>query len=309
MWNKLFSRQMRPVWIALAVVAVLAISLTFAPVRAIANNFLGLFRVEQFAVVEINPGDLAEQLGSSAQFNAMLSQNVQIEERGEPFTVADKQQASQHVGFEVRLPVGMNQPLESLKVERGLQATLTVDAPRVQTILNEIGRSDIQIPPGVDGATVTLEISDGVSAEYGVCESNAESVVHDGYDPDDPSQPRWPECTRLVQVASPTITAPPGLNLTRIGEAYLQLLGMSRTEAEKFAQQVDWTTTLVMPLPVYVASYQEIPVDGVTGILVKQELENQPNHYMLLWTRDGIVYALTGPGSVTTATSIARSMK
>jgi hypothetical protein len=308
MLDKIFSKPMRPVWITLVVVAILAISLTFAPVRAIANNFLGLFRVEQFAVVEINPADFSQQFGSSTQLEAMLSEDVQVEERGEPISVEDKQHASQYVDFDVRLPAGMNKPLESLTVQPGGRATFTVDASRVQAFLNEIERSDIQVPAGVDGATVALEIPEGIQAEYGVCDFDPEKTARD-YDPDSPTVPRLPDCTTLIQIPSPTITAPPGLNLTLIGEAYLQLLGMSRSDAEKFAQQVDWTTTLVIPLPLYATQYEEVPVDGVTGILIQQELDDQQNQYMLLWTRDGIVYALTGPGTGTTAANITRTLQ
>lgn len=308
MLSKIFSKQMRPAWIALAVIALLAISLTFAPVRAIANNFLGLFRVEQFAVVEINPADFPQQLGSSTLLEAMLAEDVQVEERGEPISVEDKQQASQYVDFSVRLPAGMNNPLESLTVQHGGRATFTVDASRVQAFLNEIERSDIRVPAGVDGATITLEISPGIQAEYGACQFDPEEAARH-YDPDNPTVPRLPDCTTLIQIPSPTITAPPGLNLTMIGEAYLQLLGMSRSDAEKFAQQVDWTTTLVIPLPMFATRYEQVPVDGVTGILIQQDLDDQQSQYMLLWTKDGIVYALTGPGSGSTATSIARALQ
>ncbi len=308
MLNKLFSKQMRPAWIALAVIALLAISLTFAPVRAIANNFLGLFRVEQFAIVQVNPADFPQQFGSSTLLEAMLAEDVQVDERGEPITLEDKQHASQYVNFNVRLPAGMNKPLEALTVQPGGRATFTVDASRVQAFLDEIERSDIQVPAGVDGTTITLEIPDRVQAEYGACDFDHEEAAR-GYDPDNPALTRLPDCTTLIQIPSPTITAPPGLNLTLIGEAYLQLLGMSRSDAEKFAQQVDWTTTLVIPLPMFATRYEQVLVDGVTGILIQQELDDQQNQYMLLWTRDGIVYALTGPGSGSTATSIARSLK
>ncbi len=309
MWNKLFSRKARPVWIGLAIVAILAISMTFAPVRAIANSFLGLFRVEQFTVVKINPADLPDQLGSSTQLEAMLSQDIQIEERGDHFSVPNKEQASLSAKFDVRLPAGMNQPLSILEVQPGGRVTFTVDAKRVQILLDEIGRADIQIPAGVDGATVKLDISDGVSAQYGDCRFDAETAAMEGFDPDNPTIPQLPRCTTLIQMPSPTISAPPGLNLTKIGEAYLQLLGMSRADAEKFAQKVDWTTTLVMPLPMYGTSYKEVQVDGVTGIIIEQDLDDHENQYILLWVKDGIVYALTGPGNQTTALAIARSLR
>jgi hypothetical protein len=47
----------------------------------------------------------------------------------------------------------------------------------------------------------------------------------------------------------------------------------------------------------------------VTGILIQQELDDQQNQYMLLWSRDGIVYALSGPGSGSTAVNIVRALR
>lgn len=309
MWKKITSPQARPIMIAFIILAVLAISMTFAPVRAIANSFLGLFRVEQFTIVQVNPADLPEQLGSSSQLEYLLTQNMQIDERGEGYQVADKTEASQGVGFDVRLPAGMNKPLTSLEVHPGGRVTFEVDSARVQLILNEIGRSDIQIPEGIDGATVTLEIPDGVTAQYGNCEFDLEAIREAGYDPDDPKIPQLPECITLVQLPSPTITAPTELNLVEIGEAYLQLLGMSSEEAHNFAQKVDWSTTFVVPLPNYGSAFQDVSVDGVTGILISQKFEGQSNQFMLMWVKNGITYVLSGPGGTSIAMNIARSLR
>jgi len=309
MWKKITSPQARPVWIGLVIVILLAISMTFAPVRAIANSFLGLFRVEQFTIVQVNPADLPEQLGSSSQLEYLLTQNLQIEERGEAYQVADKNEASQRVGFEVRLPTGMIKPLNSLDVQPGGQVTFVVDSARVQLILNEIGRSDIQIPEEVDGALVTLEIPDGITTQYGNCEYDLERLREAGYDPDDPKIPQLPDCITLVQLPSPTITAPTELNLVEIGEAYLQLLGMSAEEAHEFAQKVDWSTTFVVPLPNYGTAFQDVSVDGVSGVLISQELDEHTSQFMLMWVKDGIAYVLTGPGGKSTALNIARSLR
>jgi hypothetical protein len=104
----------------------------------------------------------------------------------------------------------------------------------------------------------------------------------------------------------PTISAPAGLDVQKLGEAYLQVMGMSRAEAVNFARTIDWASTFVIPVPRYGASYQQVPVDGVTGILILREAEHQ---YMLMWVKDGIVYALTGPGDASTALGIVGSMK
>ncbi len=55
MLERLFLRRFKPAWGMLTAVALLVLILAFLPVRAIATDFLGLFRVERIAVVEVNP--------------------------------------------------------------------------------------------------------------------------------------------------------------------------------------------------------------------------------------------------------------
>ena len=83
---------------------------------------------------------------------------------------------------------------------------------------------------------------------------------------------------------------------------------MSPEDAAHFSQNIDWTTTLVLPIPSYGTSYQDYTVDGVTGTLILQTGNGQSSQYMLMWVKDGIVYALTGPGGVSRVDPIARSI-
>ena len=308
MWNQLFSRLSRPVWAGLAVIALLAVSLAFPPVRAIANSFLGLFRVQQFSVVQVNPGNLPEQLGSSSQLEYMLSTDVEFTQGGPSVEVASAAEAGAQAGLPVRLPAQIRGE-QTLRVQPGGQATFTVDIQHVRALLDEIGRSDIQLPAMLNGAKVEIGIPTSVMAQYGDCRLDLEQAREQGYDPDNPQLPRMPRCTSLVQMPSPTISAPPGLDVSRIGEAFLQIMGMSREEAEHFAKNIDWTTTFVIPIPRYGTSYEDVMVDGVTGTLIRQQLEDHADQYMLLWVKDGIVYALAGPGDNTTALTIANSLE
>jgi tRNA(Ile)-lysidine synthase TilS/MesJ len=50
-----------------------------------------------------------------------------------------------------------------------------------------------------------------------------------------------------------------------------------------------------------------VSVDGVTGTLILQK--DYVPKYMLLWVKEGIVYALSGPGDSSTALAIAASIK
>jgi hypothetical protein len=280
-------------------------ALTIPSVSAIANSFLGLFRVQQVAFVSVDPGDLPERLSSSSQFEALLSQNLQVEESGEAQEAASEAEASQLAGFAVRLPAELDGEPE-LFVQPSVSATFNVDLNRIQAILNEVGRSDIQLPPEVDGTAVRIELPAGATALYGSCKADLQAAHQPSFDPDAPDMAARTNCTTLVQMPSPSISAPPGLDVAALGQAYLQVLGMSAEEAASFAENVDWTTTLVVPVPRYGTTYQEVTVDGVTGALIQQAGDFE---YMLFWVKDGMVYALNGPGTAETALIIGNSLK
>jgi hypothetical protein len=108
-------------------------------------------------------------------------------------------------------------------------------------------------------------------------------------------------------MVSPTISAPPELDVAQIGSSFLQLIGMSPEEAALFSETVDWTTTLLIPIPRHSTTYQEVTVDGVDATLILQK--DYVPKYMLLWIKDDIVYALSGPGNKSTALGIANSLK
>ncbi|MGW8249857.1 MAG: zf-HC2 domain-containing protein [Anaerolineales bacterium] len=311
MRQKIFAPRYRPAWIAFGMVLILAVALAFPPVQAIANSFLGLFRVQQFAVVQVNPGNLPEQLGSSNQLEYMFTNNVQIDEKGEPQEAANQEEASQLAGIPVRLPLGMNnQP--RLRVMPGAEITFNIDLQLTRALLDEIGRSDIQLPDNLDGASVQVSLDSAITAMYGECDFDVqgagEHMQRDGYDPDNPRLPRLPNCTTFAQMPSPSISAPPGLDVQGIGEAFLQVMGMPAQEAARFAQSVDWSTTLVIPIPRNGTTYQEVPVDGVIGTMIVQQLEDHHEQYLLIWVKDGILYSLTGPGNGSSAMRIVNSL-
>jgi hypothetical protein len=155
---------------------------------------------------------------------------------------------------------------------------------------------------------VTVGFSTGVLAQWGECEASPVAYRESGYDPDSQAIPQLAKCTSLMEMPSPTIQAPAGLNVEQIGEAFLQVMGMNKEEAAQFAKNVDWTTTLVVPIPRYETTYREVPVDGVSGTLI-QRANGLPRQYMLVWVKDGILYALTGPGDTSTALRIAEAMQ
>jgi len=305
MFKKILTTQYRLAWIILAVVAILAIVFAFPGVRAAANDFLGLFRVQQFTVVQFDPEDLQNNLGSSSHFEYALSEDVHIEEKGEPQEVSDVNEASALVGIPVRLPTDVEGD-QQLMVFPGTKITFDIDLARVNMILNEIGQGGIELDPELDGSQVSMELPGVVMATFGDCTIGYETAKAIGADPDAP-EAQLTECTLLHQMTNPTITAPPELDVAQIGESFLQLIGMSPEEATLFSETVDWTTTLIIPIPRYSTTYEEVFVDGVEGTLILQK--DYVPKYMLLWIKDDIVYALSGPGNRSTALTIANSLK
>ena len=307
MLDRILNRNYRFAWVAVGVVAFLAVAMLFPQVRAIGSSFLGLFRVEQFTILQIDPENLEEQLGSSSNFEYLLAEDVQVEEFGEMQEVTTTEEASSLAGFQVRLP-GAAGGGAQLVLQPGARVSLLVDLPKVQALMDELGISDPKLPAELDGAEVSLELPVAVAAAYGACEVSPEMVREAGVDPDGPI-PDLSKCITLTQFPSPEISAPPGLDIARIGQSFLQVLGMTPEEAAQFGQSVDWTTTLVIPIPRYGTEYQEVLVDGVEGTLIMQSQRSEFPHYLLIWIKDGIVYALTGPGDVQSAVELANSLE
>ncbi len=304
MGQKITTRAARPLWVGLAVIAVLAVALAFPPVRAIANDFLGLFRVEQVSVIQVDSRLFSGNLGSSSQIENLMADNMQVERSGDKQPAADAAQASQLAGYAVRLPSAADSEPE-LVVLPARKVVFDIDLKLVRGVLKDLGQGDLELPDSIDGAQVTVDIPIAVIADYGNCPDEEELIRQAAADPDAPKIPVKYNCTTLLQMPSPSVNAPPDLNIQQIGQAYLQILGMEAAEAERFSQNVDWATTFVIPIPTEGTAYKEVSVDGVTGTLIT----HYSMEYILLWLKDGLLYALNGTGDAKTALRLAESLR
>jgi hypothetical protein len=98
--------------------------------------------------------------------------------------------------------------------------------------------------------------------------------------------------------------------VAQLAEIGLQFTGMSPEEAHAFSQTVDWTSTLVVPIPRNGHAYEQVSVDGVTGNLIYRAGDDGvPARYTVLWVRDGILYALSGFGAPSEAVSLANTLQ
>lgn len=99
----------------------------------------------------------------------------------------------------------------------------------------------------------------------------------------------------LSQMLSPTIVWPEGVDPRQLGMALLQALGLSEADAQRLSRTIDWTSTLVIPLPTNIASFREVEVDGANGVMIESASGNS-GESAILWQRDGILYVVSGRG-------------
>lgn len=302
MYQKIFSKRMRPVWAGILVIAMLALAFAFPPVRAIANNFLGLFRVERITVVPVDEDQLSDRLQSSNQLENLFSENVNYAGGGEIQPVKDAQEASSLANIPVRLPVKADAPSQLL-VQPGGSVSMVIDVRQLRGILEEVGQENVTLSDTLDGETISVDIPNLVMALYGECSDLAAG------DPDEIPSYYNSDCVQLMQMQSPTVNAPPDLDINQLGNAFLQILGMDPDEAAQFSAAVDWTSTLVLPVPRSNTTYQDVTVDGVPGTLIIQGNLKDPYHYMLVWVKDGVIYGLSGNDNPENALELANSMQ
>jgi hypothetical protein len=125
-------------------------------------------------------------------------------------------------------------------------------------------------------------------------------------------RPRKSRRHLLVQLPSPTIDTPPDLPINKLAEIGLQVLGTAPDKAAQLANQIDWTTTLVIPVPRGEVNNQTVSVDGTDGTLISQQpsaSNGMRNSYTLVWVKNGIVYGILATGDPTRGIALGNSLK
>ena len=295
MFRKLFASPLLRV--GLAIVLILVVVLSFPQARAFADQVLNLFRVQQVVVVPVDFTGIKQLTGNDAlgkQVSDLISSSITMQQKpGAPVTATDATQASQLAGFTVRVPQGMTP--SRISVENASAFTLKIDVAKAQALLNESGRSDLVLPTSIDGADVSVNIPASVSVAFGTCPDPA--AQKSGVDLGSGSAGRqYPDCVILAELPTPTVSAPADLNIAQLAQIGLEFTGMTSDQAAAFTKTVDWTSTLVIPLPKNAATYQQVTADGVTGTLIQRPADDTPQ-YALLWVKNGIIYAISSLGT------------
>lgn len=261
------------------IVLMLVAAFSFPPVRAAASDFLGLFRVQKFAPISVSPEQVAllEEIAAQGLHPGEL---VMTGQHGEPQAVDSATEAAQVAGFDVRTIPALGTP-ESVAVEPGGSGSLIVDLEQLRAMMSMAGVDPELLPASLAGAEIGVVIYPAV-------------------------QQTWPDGTTFMQMPSPEVDYPDDVDAAAIGEAVLQALGMSPAEAQRLSGAIDWTNTLVLPIPTNIASFTEVTVGGNSGLALSS-VEGYGN--AIVWQGRETLYFLTGPGSTEELLALADRME
>ena len=267
----------RLVTVGLTLVVALAVLMAFPSVRAAASDFLGLFRVQKFAPLSISPQQMAllERLGEEG---LQPGEFVVTQELGDAQTVESPEDAAPIVGF---MPKTLPRRGELIRtyVMTGGAGYLTVDLAGARAIVEAAGVDPLLLPDSLDGARVDVTVHDAVGQLY---DNGA----------------------ILLQSPSPDVNYPADVDPSVLGEALLQVLGTEPGEARRIAQSIDWTRTLLLPIPQELGTYREVTINGASGVLLEPfdpEVERA-----VVWQKDGMVYMMRG-GRLTVEEMLAQA--
>lgn len=253
----------RLAWASAALILLIAL-FSLPLTRALASDFLGLFRVQKFAAISISPEQLARLDQLNIEGLQPPGELEMFEEPGQPEPVETLAEATAAAGRPVKTAAVLGDPT-SIQVSQGGHGRLTVDVASARAILEAAEIDPTLLPDSLDGADIDV--------------TTYATVMQ-----------RWSEDeVMLVQTASPEVDYPDDFDPSTVGRALLELLGMNPLDAAGLAQSIDWTSTLILPIPQEFATFGEISINGASGLLITA-VDGSGNS--IIWEENGVVYFL-----------------
>jgi hypothetical protein len=258
-------------------VLALLVAFTFPTVRAAASDFLGLFRVQKFTPISITAEQLAvlEEVADSGLYPGEVEF---FEEPSEPVLVATLAEAASATGWEPSRPASLGVP-DSVYMIGGASGRLTIDVDNARTLMELAGADATLIPDSLDDAEVDVTV-------YGAVSQN------------------WDDGLVLMQAPSPLLEYPEDVDVTALGQALLEALGMEPEPARRLSESIEWTNTLLLPIPDNIATFNEVQIGSSSGLALTG-VDGQ--NAAILWENDGMVYVLSGL-DISELVSIANSV-
>ncbi|MHB1295384.1 MAG: anti-sigma factor family protein [Anaerolineae bacterium] len=274
----------KPVLVGGAVLLLLVGLLSFGQGRALARQFLSVFRVRRFAVVQVNPDQtrieaLAEEIG-----NELFVSNQDVAQEVNRITVASLDEARGMVGFEVRTPAYWPDETQRVIVEDPYAFDITFRGAGLRLLLEAAG---------MDPSAIPEELVEG-----NIHVASGGAVVLEGTQ------------FTLVQYGGMEASYPDNVNASVVVEAGLRIMGIEPSEAQRISQEYDWANTVLVPVLAQAYEVRQTEIAGSQALLLRESDDSAEygNRVMLVMEKDGMLYVLEGPTSFERLVEIAQSL-
>jgi hypothetical protein len=262
---------------AFALLAVVGL-FSIPAVRVSAQAFLDLFRVQNFAAIKVDPARLAQLRNQQMSVEAILGKPEVVQDPGPLRVYTNARDAAAATGYPLREVAAVAGVTADTTFVRGeSRGRLRVDTASLRTLLSALAIDDITIPPGIDGAEVNVHLRPVARTVYLKDKARIS----------------------FLQSPSPELSLPAGIDVAQLGEIGLRIAGLSAPEAKRFAQTIDWHSTMLVPVPANASSFREVDVHGRKGLMITIAERNEAGVQrdamtQLLWSDGERVYALVG---------------
>ncbi len=270
-------------WVAAVAAAVIIALIVLPNAGVLADQFLSLFRVQQFQPITINPADFRSQpLPGLQDFGTAKLQGGNMKDN------LTEAQAAQLVQFHILLPTyvpkGVSGNLQ-YSVMTGAEVTFTFNSSSTRAYLDKNGGKNITIPANLNGATFTINVAAGVEMQYN--NSNTVPFI-------------------IAEVPSPVIRATGNATLNELRDFLLSLPNMPPSLVSQL-KGIDLNSgTIPIPLPPQVTA-QHVTIHGAPGLLLA---DNTPIGGGVIWQTHDMIYAVGGAtGNATQLMETANSLR
>ncbi|MDO8674407.1 MAG: hypothetical protein Q7O66_23620 [Dehalococcoidia bacterium] len=254
---------------SLTAAAIVLSVLALPPVRTVADDLLGVFRVQKFTQVSLDPAALTNlPMVDPSKMGAFDSSTQKLN----TYTVSSPAEAAAKLNFPLRLPQQI--PIGVAKVPKftvldSFSVGYTFDMAQATNYLDSMGMRGISLPKSLSGRKISATIPVHLITTYGE-EGTDRGMV-------------------LFQGRSPVVEVPDGVNMDEVFNTIYAIPGLP-PELVVQLRAIDWKTTA--PVPVLKGdTSQKLTLDGVEGLLVRNDLQKMT---VLFWQKDGVVYVLAG---------------
>ncbi|HEX8037398.1 MAG TPA: zf-HC2 domain-containing protein [Ktedonobacterales bacterium] len=273
-----------------AIAAALLLAVLLVPgVRAAAASLLQVFRAQSVVYVSVSPSRVQQLRSLNVDAHALfISEPKPIGAAPTMQKVDSPRAASALAHFTAgTVTVFPSAPSSTTNSVMGSSAyQLQVNVKTVRQILTALGVTDVKIPDSLGAQPITVSLPASVQAQYS----------GNGY------------TATLVQGTSPTVDLPQDVDLSNLGQAVLEVYGMSPTQAHALSKQIDWRSTLVFPFPMGTSQIQQVNVNGAQGVLLDASQagggERGARDYVVYWQKGDHFYMLQCQGSAIGETAV-----